>query len=232
MSGSADIPGTRGTGQQVMLTMSQWIHPETGQPTTTFYSLIQSLWSRTGGTAAPVGPSGTQGLAAVQAQLGVLESAVVDLEGQALGLFEIPDSLPDGSSSLDTGLLGGGDDVPGLQLQSTSVTFGAGTSGSGDTFFTASARLQVTGVVLRLNTANVAAASLTVFKAPSGTSVALGSPLTLGVGNLAGTPDTNQVLPLAAIANLLLDPGDSFGLLGTGTVLAATGSFTVSFLPL
>ena len=226
------MSGTQGTGHQAMPNPGVWINQD-GTPTVTFMVLMQSLWSRTGGTQAPV-YNGQQGLNAVDAQVVALSAEVGNLEGTAFGFFEVPDNVDlGGFAGVD--LLFGQEvpDSPANPVGTVTVVFGAGTAGFGDTFWTAPVGCQIVGVTGRLNVTNGGAGTLVPVKVSSGTPVSSGSPLTSSSMNLAGTAQTNQPLGLSGTLSLLaLAAGDSLGLAGTGSILAATGSLTISFIPL
>ena len=87
---------------------------------------------------------------------------------------------------------------------------------------------RVTAIVGRVDIANDAAATLAVHKAPSGTAFSAGTPLSSVAMDLAGAANTNQVLALSATPdNLLLDVGDSLGIVTTGVGDKSIGCITV-----
>jgi len=76
------------------------------------------------------------------------------------------------------------------------------------------------------------AVTATVYKAPSGTAIASGTPLHSGTFNLKGTASTNQTLTLSATAGVLdIAAGDTIGVILTGTLTTATGGITVALTP-
>ena len=99
--------------------------------------------------------------------------------------------------------------------------------------FVATRKYRVLGITARVTAAGTDAGAVTaeVRKAPSGTAIASGTLLHTGNINLKGTANTNQVLTLAAAANLEIAAGDAIGLDVTGTLTTATGIVTVNLIP-
>lgn len=196
---------------------NQWIDLQTGGPTPAFFQLIRGLYLRTGGQSAPTASGGATGLTALQQEINVLDAQVSALEGSLVELYEVPDVAQTSQFLLW--------EAPADLAVASSVTvsFKAGGTGASDTFFTATAPVQVLKIYGRLNTANVLAAGLQVVKVPSGTAVASGTACGSAMA-LAGTANTVQDLGAPGV---FLAPGDSLGLLGTGTIVAATGSISV-----
>jgi len=227
MSGSRS---NYGLAQQGMLPYGEWLHPESGRPTTAFYAFMQTLWRNSGGSATPVNPdTGASGVAALAEDVAGLETEVAGLQGLAFGLGEIADVVEAPTVDYSFAHWDSIPDTPASQAKSASISFKAGGLLAGDTFFTAQSSCKVVGVRARLNSANVGAATLTPARVPSGTAVSVGTAISAAL-DLTGTVNTSQSLTLTS--TVLMVAGDSLGLLGSGVIVAATGSLTVFYVEL
>lgn len=113
-----------------------------------------------------------------------------------------------------------------------SVTYNA--SSVDLTFYVASRAMLVTGITGRPTVAGTDAGAVTaiVRKVPDATAIGSGTALHSGSYNLKGTASTNQTLTLSTTgSDLLLAAGDALALDVTGTLTSATGTVTVSLLP-
>lgn len=108
----------------------------------------------------------------------------------------------------------------------------AGDALDGRTIFTATRNLQVTAVIARIDAANALAATAAPFKAASGTAFSAGTALTTTSVDLTGAPNTNQTLTLSlTVTDIQLAPGDSIGLVETGTLGTSAGCITIHLAP-
>lgn len=104
---------------------------------------------------------------------------------------------------------------------------------NGRTIVTATRPVMVTAIIGRVDIANGSAATLLVYKAPSGTAFSAGTVLSSTSMDLNGTADTNQTLTLSAtLTDLQLAIGDSLGLVESGALSASVGCITVHFTPI
>jgi hypothetical protein len=101
-------------------------------------------------------------------------------------------------------------------------------------FFIAPRKLLVVGIrgVPRVAGNDGSAVNFTVYKAASGVAVGSGTLLHSGSYDLKGTADTNQTLTLIPDSEALtLIPGDSLGVVLTGTATLAVGEIQVTLEP-
>ena len=101
----------------------------------------------------------------------------------------------------------------------------AGAAPNNVTLFIASRALTITAIVGVVETANGAAATVSVVKAASGTALSAGTVVHSGSFNANGTAATNQTLTPTVTA---LATGDRLGLTSTGTFTASVGSISVT----
>jgi hypothetical protein len=106
-----------------------------------------------------------------------------------------------------------------------SSTWLAGANPGGSTIFVAPRALTITSLVGVVDTANGAAATVSVVKAASGTALASGTVIHSGSFNANGTAATNQTLTLTTTT---MASGDRLGLTSTGTFTASIASITVT----
>ena len=102
-------------------------------------------------------------------------------------------------------------------------------------FFIAPRKLQVVGIrgVTRVAGNDGSAVTFAVYKSASGIAVGSGALLHSGTFDLKGTADTNQPLTLTGNQDsLILAPGDSLGVVLTGTATLAVGEVQVTVEPL
>lgn len=119
-----------------------------------------------------------------------------------------------------------------LPQWTASASWVAGVDPNNVPIFVASAPCQVMAVVGRLEVAEGAAGSLTVNRAPSGTAIAGGTAVHSGSFDTNGAATENQYLTVAALADRVLDTGDSLGIVTTGDWTTSVGviSVTLAFL--
>lgn len=216
-----------GLAQQGMLPYGQWVH-EDGRPSTALYSFISTLWKLAGGSSAPVdSATGQSGVPVLESSITELQTEIDALQNSVFGLGEIPDAVDIVIPTVNYAEPGELADTVVSQAKSTSVSFKASGLIAGDTFFTAQVPCKIVGVMGRLNVANAGAATLTPAIVPSGTAVSAGSAISSSL-NLAGTANTNQTLTQTSA--IKCSAGDSLGLLGTGVIVAATGTITVFYV--
>ncbi len=116
-----------------------------------------------------------------------------------------------------------------IGVVSAAYSWFAGLNPDSQSIFVATGAMKVTSIVGRLDLANGSAATLSVYKAPSGTVVGSGTILHTGSFDANGTPATNQTLTLSSTASdLLLATGDCIGFKTTGAWTLAVGSIVVS----
>jgi hypothetical protein len=101
----------------------------------------------------------------------------------------------------------------------------AGANPNNSTIFIASRALTITSLVGVLDVANGAAATVSVVKSASGTSIASGTVIHSGSFNANGTTNTNQTLTLTTTT---MASGDRLGIKTTGTFTNAVASITVT----
>lgn len=107
----------------------------------------------------------------------------------------------------------------------------AGTTLNSRTIYTATRAERVTAVIGHIDAATGGAATLVVEKRASGVAPGAGVSLSSNSVDLNGTPNNNQTLTLAAIADITLAAGDCLGLVTTGTVTISAGSVTIHSTP-
>lgn len=115
-------------------------------------------------------------------------------------------------------------------LMASSLSWKSGDALDGRTIFTATRALLITAVIVRVDTPNVAAATLLAAQAASGEAYSAGNPLTTNSADLAGTAATNQTLTLET-PSVRLAPGDSLGLVATGVLAESSGCITIHMTP-
>jgi hypothetical protein len=106
-----------------------------------------------------------------------------------------------------------------------SSTWLAGANPSGSTIFVAPRALTITSLVGVVDTANGAAATVSVRRAASGTALSAGTVIHSGSFNANGTANTNQTLTLTTTT---MASGDRLGLTSTGTFTNSVASITVT----
>jgi hypothetical protein len=109
--------------------------------------------------------------------------------------------------------------------QILSTTWLAGATPGGATVFVAPRALTITTLVGVVETANGAAATVSVVKATNGQALTAGTVIHSGSFNANGTAATNQTLTLTTTT---MAAGDRLGLTSTGTFTASIASLTVT----
>jgi len=114
----------------------------------------------------------------------------------------------------------------------TEVTFkwSKGNDPDSSIIYTAPRQVQIITIIGRLETAQGAASSFSLYKAPSGTVLPSGTKLHTGSFDTNGTAATNQTLPLVSVAVGTLAAGDSIGVLTTGSAALSSGGMTISLI--
>jgi hypothetical protein len=228
---SASLPATGNTIGDL------WISLDNGHG---WVWVAPGSWSDIGPALGPTGPTGTPGANAytltassftVPPVGGTATLTVVDASWIVLGQVVyidsaagpgIPATLIVQSISGNTLTLLNPATSPVQEIKS--VGWLAGMNPNGGTIFIANRSLTITGITGIVETANGAAATITVVKAGSGTALSSGTPVHSGSFNANGTPATNQNLSLT-VTNM--NAGDRLGLLTTGTFTAAVGDLSV-----
>lgn len=100
----------------------------------------------------------------------------------------------------------------------------AGANPNGATIFIANQARTIIGITGVVDAANGAAATVSIYKAPSGTAIGSGTPVHSGSFNANGTANANQLLTLTVTT---MNAGDRLGFVTTGTFSGSAGNITV-----
>jgi hypothetical protein len=124
-----------------------------------------------------------------------------------------------------------GSGPPASAIPPASANWLAGVNPDGITVFIADEAVTVTSVDGRIQVAEGSSASVTLYKAPSGTLFSSGTPLTTDSLDADGTPAVSQVLtPSSTPSDLDLAVGDSIVMVTTGSWTASIGIVRVGMV--